>query len=118
VVHFTFGSGYGAWRRWRTKPSGRRGRCGCIVEWVHFVPNTTTWEISSCPLLSTATYRKTVYSCLKTTIAVGAGQVRCALYKVVQILKIGKLHFLNPKLLNADRKVGGLTCHFGQRRVH
>jgi hypothetical protein len=85
---------------------------------LHQNQNNTTREENSSPLLSTTTYRKIAYSCPKTTIAVGAGQVRCALYKDVQSLKIENIHFHYPKLLTTDWKVRGLTCQFGHRRAH
>ena len=120
VLHFTFSSTYRSWRWWRLKPRRWRWRwrLWCIVKTVQFVPNITTRKQYSCSLFSTTAYWKTDYCCLKTQVAISAGQVRCALYKVVQRLKSRDIHFVGPKLLNTDWNVRGLPCQAGHRGVH
>ena len=63
-------------------PWCRRG-CGIdyLVKRVHCVPNVTARQKNICLSLSSTTRSKVAFSRPKTSLAIGGGQVRCALYK-------------------------------------
>ncbi|KAG6641579.1 hypothetical protein CIPAW_09G084000 [Carya illinoinensis] len=92
----------------------------CIrVKWVQFVPNVTTRKQNPSPSLPITTYRKTADNCLhQTPAAIAARQVRRALYKAVQILRLGKFRLIGSKFFVSDWKVRGPTCQVSQLHAY